>query len=97
MRDQIGKMNQGSIELRKPKKQFNLIKATKRIPQAMRQNTMRDLRTAMLLEGMKPRIPRDFASTPSIESELPTLQKAKQLSFRLSEAEKAAMAKESER
>ena len=51
----------------------------------------------MLLEGMKPRIPRDFASTPSIKSELPTLQKAKQLSFRLSEAEKAAMAKESER
>ena len=51
----------------------------------------------MLLEGMKPRIPNDFASEVSNECELPTLQKAKQLSFRLSEAEKAAMAKEMKR
>ena len=48
----------------------------------------------MLLEGMKPRIPEDFASEDSTECELPMLQKAKQLSFRLSEVEKAALAKE---
>ena len=39
---------------------YNLIQKAKRVPQAERQKIMSDLRTAILLEGMRPRLPQDF-------------------------------------
>ena len=78
----------------KPSGRFNLIRKTKGVPRAYRQNTMRDLRTAMLLEGMKPRIPNDFGSDLSTDCKSPIMMQAKQLSFRLSKAEQAVFSKE---
>ena len=60
MRDQLLKTH-GRAEQKGAASHLNLIKKTKCIPAAERENAMSDLRTAVLLEGMKPRIPHDFA------------------------------------
>ena len=48
------------IDPRRQSRNYNLIKRTAKIPKPERQSTMRDVRTAVLLEGMKPRMPQGF-------------------------------------
>ena len=48
------------IDPKRQSKNYRLIKRTAKIPKPERQSTMRDVRTAVLLEGMKPRMPQGF-------------------------------------
>ena len=48
------------IDPKRQSKNYKLIKRTAKIPKPVRQSTMRDVRTAVLLEGMKPRMPQGF-------------------------------------